>query len=158
MVVQYCPLGQSTVIENNKRYMHSGCRYGGCQLSDTTVSTFNRLRPRIHLVHLQISKYFMDDSSVNFHDKFFLHFLLKFRKKWRKNLSWKFMEELSVSVKYVWIHKWTWWIRPKYRKYLDEKADMCPNSMLSHNFFYVIWWPLSKSLLCCRSDTLNKIG
>ena len=89
----------------------------------------------IHLPHLRIRKYFTENSSVNFHDKVFLHFFLKFRKKWRKNLSWKFMEELPVSVKYLWIRKWTWWIRPKYRKYLDEKADMCPNSMLSHNFF-----------------------
>ena len=36
---------------------------------------------RIHLVHLRIRKYFMDDSSVNFHDKFFLHFLVNFSKK-----------------------------------------------------------------------------
>ena len=36
---------------------------------------------RIQLVHLQIRKYFTDDSSVNFHDKFFLHFLLKLTKK-----------------------------------------------------------------------------
>ena len=28
-----------------------------------------------------------DDSSVNFHDKFFLHFLVNFSKKWSKNLS-----------------------------------------------------------------------
>ena len=47
---------------------------------------------------------------LNFHVKFFLHFLLKFRKKGRKNMSWKFMDELSV--KYLWIHKWTRWIRP----------------------------------------------
>ena len=66
---------------------------------------------RIHLVHLRIHKYLTDDSSVNFHDKFFLHFLLKFRKKWRKNLSWKFTDE--SSIKYLWIHKWTRWIRPK---------------------------------------------
>ena len=31
---------------------------------------------RIHLVHLRIHKYFVDDSSVNFLDMFFLHFLL----------------------------------------------------------------------------------
>ena len=66
---------------------------------------------RIHLVHLRIHKYLTDDPSVNFHDKFFLHFLLKFRKKWRKNLSWKFMDE--SSVKYLQIRKWTRWIRPK---------------------------------------------
>ena len=29
---------------------------------------------QIHLHHLQICKYFMDDSSVNFHDKFFSEF------------------------------------------------------------------------------------
>ena len=29
---------------------------------------------QIHLVHLQIRKYFTNDSSVNFNDKFFLHF------------------------------------------------------------------------------------
>ena len=38
-----------------------------------------------------------DDSSVNFHDKFFLHFMLKFSRKWRKNLSWKCMGESSVT-------------------------------------------------------------
>ena len=38
---------------------------------------------QIHLRYLQINKYLMDDSSVNFHDKVFLHFLLKFT----KNLS-----------------------------------------------------------------------
>ena len=39
---------------------------------------------QIHLVHLWIHKYLMDYSSVNFHDKFFLHFLLKFRKNEEK--------------------------------------------------------------------------
>ena len=39
----------------------------------------------------------MDVSSVKFHDKFLLHFLLKFSRKWRKNLSWKYMDESSVS-------------------------------------------------------------
>ena len=29
---------------------------------------------------------------------FFFIFLLKFRKKWRKNLSWKFMDESSVTI------------------------------------------------------------
>ena len=52
----------------------------------------------------------MDDSSVNFHDKILLNFLLKFRKKWTKNLSWKFTYELSV--KYLRICKWTRWIWP----------------------------------------------
>ena len=65
---------------------------------------------RIHLVHLWICKYFTDDSSINFHDKFFLYFLLKFSKKWRKNLPWKFTDE--SSVKYLRIRKWTRWIRP----------------------------------------------
>ena len=83
---------------------------------------------RIHLVHLWICKYFTDDSSVNFHDKFFLHFLLKFRKKWRRNLSWKFTDKWSV--KYLWIHKWTRWIRPMahngptHRVFLDIK-EIC---------------------------------
>ena len=36
---------------------------------------------RIHLPHLWIRKYFMDDSSINFHDKVFLHFFQKFGKK-----------------------------------------------------------------------------
>ena len=43
-------------------------------------------------------------------DKFFLHFLLNFSKKWRKNLSWKFTDE--SSIKYLRIRKWTRWIRP----------------------------------------------
>ena len=34
---------------------------------------------RIHLVHLRICKYLTGDSSINFHGKFFLHFLLNFR-------------------------------------------------------------------------------
>ena len=63
---------------------------------------------RIYLVHLRICKYFTDNSSVNFHDKFFLHFLLKFSKKWRKNLSWKFTDE--SSIKYLRIRNWTRWI------------------------------------------------
>ena len=37
---------------------------------------------RIHLPHLQIRKYFMDNSSINFHDsKVFQFFLQKIRKK-----------------------------------------------------------------------------
>ena len=75
----------------------------------TTIRQFSNLG-RIHLVYLRIRKYFMDDSSVNFHDKFFLHFLVNFSKKWRKNLSWKFTDE--SSIKYLWIRKWTRWIWP----------------------------------------------
>ena len=40
----------------------------------------------------------------------FFFFFLNFRKKWRKNLSFKFMNE--SSVRYLWIHKWNSWIRP----------------------------------------------
>ena len=91
---------------------------------------------RIHLVHLWIHKYFTDDSSVNFHDKFFLHFLLKFRKKWRKNLSWKFTDE--SSIKYLWIRKWTRWIRPKY-----IQIGLWINQLLEYeNYFRAIFfWP-----------------
>ena len=39
---------------------------------------------RIHLTHLWIRKYFTDDSSVNFHDKVFLHFLKKMAKNEEK--------------------------------------------------------------------------
>ena len=46
---------------------------------------------QIHLVHLWIHKYFMDDSSVNFHDKVFLHF-------WKKN--WQKMKENLVMEIY----------------------------------------------------------
>ena len=66
---------------------------------------------RIHLVHLRSLKYFTDDSSVNFHDKFCLHFVVNFSKKWRKNLSWKFTDE--SSIKYLRVCKWTRWIWPK---------------------------------------------
>ena len=40
----------------------------------------------IHLVvvHLRTRKYFTDNSSANFHDKFFLHFLLNFSKNEEK--------------------------------------------------------------------------
>ena len=51
---------------------------------------------RIHLPHIRILKYFMDDLSINFHDKVFLHFLSKFGKKRRKTMSWKFTDESSV--------------------------------------------------------------
>ena len=63
-------------------------RAAAAQLSDAT-NALGYPKPylgRIHLVHLQIHKYFTDDSSVNFHDKVFLHFLLKFRKKMKKKL------------------------------------------------------------------------
>ena len=40
-----------------------------------TFQNSNRMHyGRSHLVHLRIHKYFMNDSSVNFHDKIFLHF------------------------------------------------------------------------------------
>ena len=39
---------------------------------------------RIHLPHLRIRKYFMDDSSINFHDKVFLHFSKKMGKNEEK--------------------------------------------------------------------------
>ena len=80
---------------------------------------------RIHLVHLRSLKYFTDDSSINFHDKFFLHFLLNFSKKWRKNLSWKFMDE--SSIRYLRIHKWTRWIWPKHilRRRSKELSSRC---------------------------------
>ena len=65
----------------------------------------------------------MDDSSVNFHDKFFLNFFLNFSKKWRKNLSWKFMDE--SSVKYLWIDKWGRWIRPM--SYIEPEISKLQN-------------------------------
>ena len=65
---------------------------------------------RIHPPYLQIHTYFMDDLSINFHDKVFLHFLKKIGKKWRKTLSWKFTDE--SSIKYLQIRKWGRWIRP----------------------------------------------
>ena len=57
--------------------------------------------------HLKIHWYFTD-----FHGKVFLHFLKKFGQIWRKTLSWKFTDELSI--KYLQIHKWGRWIRPIY--------------------------------------------
>ena len=57
--------------------------------------------------------------SINFHDKVFLYFLKKNGKKWRKNLSWKFTDELSI--KYLWIHKWGRWIRPKCQRRMDGR-------------------------------------
>ena len=73
----------------------------------------------IHLVHLQIRKYFTDNSSLNFHDNVRLHFLKKFGKKWRKTLSWKFTD--VSSVKYLRIHKLGSWIRTKYKSTLTPK-------------------------------------
>ena len=46
----------------------------------------------------------MDDSSINFHDKVFLHFLPIFFEKWRKILPWKFTDE--SFLKYLWICKY----------------------------------------------------
>ena len=42
----------------------------------------------------------MDDSSIIFHGKVFLHFLRKFGKKWRKTLTWK-TDESSIKKPYV---------------------------------------------------------
>ena len=50
---------------------------------------------RIHLPHLGIHKYFMDESSINFHDKVFLHFLKKIWQKMKKTL---FMEIYTCVV------------------------------------------------------------
>ena len=50
---------------------------------------------RIHLPHLRIHKYFMDESSINFHDKVFLHFLKKIWQKMKKTL---FMEIYACVV------------------------------------------------------------
>ena len=55
-------------------------------LDHSATQSFYPFYGRIHLVHLRIRKYLMDDSSVNFYDKFFLHFLLNFRKKMMKKL------------------------------------------------------------------------
>ena len=91
----------------------------------------------------------MDYSSINFHDNFCLHFLLNFSKKWRKMSSWKFTDELSV--KYLWIHKWTRWIRPK-RPYLWKTLQLFPLITL-----------LLKQMLCwnkaclCLAKRLNGI-
>ena len=67
------------LLFRNKRFM----------LDEMTLNIFSIMNElvyvdigRIHLIDLRIHKYFMDDSSVNFHYyKFFLHFLLKFTKK-----------------------------------------------------------------------------
>ena len=86
------------LVLNLKRYTYQG------------YLSFTYVFGQIHLPHLRIHKYFMDDSSVNFHDKIFLHFLPIFFKKWRKTLSWKFTDE--SSIKYLWIRKWGRWIWP----------------------------------------------
>ena len=78
----------------------------------------------------------MDDSSVNFHDKVFLHFLPNFFKKWRKILSWKFTDELSV--KYLRIHKWGRWIRPKT---ISEKASTLITIKKQPRFLIYLRWP-----------------
>ena len=92
----------------------------------------------IHLVHLQIHKYFTDDSSVNFHDKFFLHFLKKISKQWRKTLSCKYTDE--SSVKYLRIHKWTRWIRPmKMQLELIQAILLLLSIVLNSKMALTIW-------------------
>ena len=78
---------------------------------------------RIHLPHLQIRKYFTDDSSINFHDKVFFIFCHIFYKYWRKTLSWKFTDE--SSIKYLWIDKWGMWIRPM--SYIEPEISKLQN-------------------------------
>ena len=54
-------------------------RWNFYRKNDSFISTINEINldlGRIHLVHLRIHKYFTDDPSINFHDVFFLHFLL----------------------------------------------------------------------------------
>ena len=113
---------------------------------------------QIHLVHLRICKYFTDDSSVNFHDKVFLHFLPKFRKKWRKNLSWKFMDE--SSVKYLWIRKWTRWIRPIWQNIeLRISYDSYMNTSTIGTCIYKIKWQMTwESEVWTLSSTLVMIS
>ena len=53
----------------------------------------------------------LQTTHINFHDKVFLRFLPNFCKKWRKTLSWKFMDE--SSVKYLRIGRWGRWIQPR---------------------------------------------
>ena len=88
---------------------------------------------QIHLPHLWICKYFMDDSSINFHDNVFLHFLPNIFKKWRKTLSWKFMDE--SSVKYLRICKWGRWIRPM----------SCLPCCKFLGIYYILYFPLGKN-------------
>ena len=47
---------------------------GKVRIAMPKVELINWAIGQIHLDHLWIRKYFMDDSSVNFHDKFFSEF------------------------------------------------------------------------------------
>ena len=50
-------------------------------MKDTEMNSFYAHHGRIHLLYLRIHKYFMDDPSVNFHDKFFPLFFSEFLAK-----------------------------------------------------------------------------
>ena len=96
---------------------------------------------QIHLPHLQIRKFFTDDSSIYFHGKVFLHLLQKFGKKWRKNVSWKFMDE--SSIKYLQIHKWTRWIRNISNK---KFRALCFSASLSQDFLNMMMTSLRENI------------
>ena len=58
---------------------------------------------RIHLPHLRIRKYFMDESAINFCTRFFFILCAKIWQKIKKNHVQKFTDE--SSIKYLWIRK-----------------------------------------------------
>ena len=64
----------------------------------------------IHLPHLRIHKYFMDDSLVYFTRQGFPSLFANFFQKQKKSLSWKITD--VSSVKYLRICKWGRWICP----------------------------------------------
>ena len=58
---------------------------------------------RIHLPHLQIRKYFMDDSSVILKTSFFIIFFQNLARNEEKPCNGKL--QMSRLVKYLWIRK-----------------------------------------------------
>ena len=91
------------------------------------------------MVHLQIRKHFTDDSSVNFYDKFFLHFLLNFRKKMMKKLV---MEIYRWVVRKVLTDLWVDQVNSAYVNKYD--AQLVRTIMLELTKSYVWYGPTYK--------------
>ena len=82
-------------------------------------------------------------------------------KKWRIILSWKFTDE--SSIKYLWIRKWTRWIRPlsivtyySNSCYICIAAALSLYSMVHKTIVFLLISKKSETILCklCMGDKL----
>ena len=97
--------------------------------------------------------YFMDDSSTHFHDKVFFHFLKINGKKWRKILSWKFMDKSSIN--YLWICKWGKWIGPKSWCTNLGSHEYCPKQKQSYSLLDNTHICLNTYLIFSPEESIN---